>query len=298
MIDEATATKIRTVLQSAAKILHTLPAEIRAALRPMLDWPDPAEWSAESAHVRLRDLETLQRRLRTHGQLAKTIDGILAGVTPEFEVKPAEHPNVELMRQWRKGLISPLDALKQARRNMGLPEDIHPDLERALLGDAAMGVPLPWRRPMVRIADAADWMYDAAEQLEERNHHRAAHRIRRSISTEQQRRRDREREQRSETANLLAEIMPVFISRKRLATMEEALANAEKQFIFYAEQHEAKGTEDGASKAVVNRQMAEQMRFALKGPAKASNVVNGGETPDVVNGGTLIPPVASRGETP
>lgn len=45
---------------------------------------------------------------------------------------------------------------------------------------------------------------------------------------------------------------------------DQALRKARDQFLFYAQQHEAKGTEDGAKKAQVNREMAAEMTKALE----------------------------------
>lgn len=48
-----------------------------------------------------------------------------------------------------------------------------------------------------------------------------------------------------------------------LQTARAALEKAEKKFLFYAEQHAAKGTADADIKALVNTQMASDMREAL-----------------------------------
>ncbi|UMO76017.1 hypothetical protein [Planktothrix phage Pra-JY27] len=66
-----------------------------------------------------------------------------------------------------------------------------------------------------------------------------------------------------------------------------ALEEAERQFLFYAEQHDAKGTEEGTKKAQVNRDMAVKCRAALGEigvPVKVSAAVPDGEARFVQDG--------------
>lgn len=56
--------------------------------------------------------------------------------------------------------------------------------------------------------------------------------------------------------------------RERLRLAEAALSRAAGQFDFYEQQHRAKGTEDGARKAEVNREMAAMCRAAQQGSAE------------------------------
>lgn len=53
--------------------------------------------------------------------------------------------------------------------------------------------------------------------------------------------------------------------KQHMEIMKGALEKAAQKFVFYEEQHRAKGTEDADQKAVVNLEMAREMQAAIGG---------------------------------